>query len=246
MNEYTLTFLANCMPQLYLCGITAHFQSQRESTPCPLLFTCFEGTNRPCPWIPNGCSTLIYNLTSQYLLDLSTVTQMREITFEHHCAYFSVTFFPGFIPTPAFKESDSLLLQLTEQTCLQKLISCFLRFLRPTDHIAFPDYALLYLIDNITILKGNVSIEQLAFGLSYSQRHIHRIFQSHMGYPPKFFCRVIRFLTALVEMQEMPDRNNSEFINHLAYSDQAHFQREFKYFTGMTPRHFIQDSKHRS
>ena len=38
-----------------------------------------------------------------------------------------------------------------------------------------------------------------------------------------------------------PYKENSDYIANAGYSDQAHFQREFKAYTGITPRTFIKE-----
>lgn len=93
-----------------------------------------------------------------------------------------------------------------------------------------------------TVIKetdGCITINELSEITGYSNRQINRMFTSYWGYGPKDYCRLIRFQQALSEIIKNPQRSNSEFIAHIAYSDQAHFQREFKQFMNETPRQFI-------
>lgn len=85
---------------------------------------------------------------------------------------------------------------------------------------------------------GDITVSELAARTGYSCRHISRIFTEYFGYSPKTFCRLLRFHHTLYEIFQDPHRNNSEFITQIGYSDQAHFQREFKTFMGETPRQF--------
>ena len=85
---------------------------------------------------------------------------------------------------------------------------------------------------------GDITVSELAARTGYSCRHISRIFTEYFGYSPKTFCRLLRFHHTLYEIFQDPHRNNSEFITQIGYSDQAHFQREFKTFMGETPRRF--------
>ena len=87
--------------------------------------------------------------------------------------------------------------------------------------------------------KGDISVSLLAEQTGFSCRHINRIFTSYYGFGPKDYCRYVRFQYALDEIFKNPFRQNSEFIQNSSYSDQAHFQREFKQFTGITPKQFI-------
>lgn len=233
------SFLTRCISQPFLPHTTADYLSTHLEAPCTMTLAGFSGTDTPCPWIPNASYTLIYNLKHGYLLDLAASERIRDITFEQNCSYFSVSFLPGILPSDALKENTELISLLSAQTAFSQRVSCFLDYLRPDVHLCFPNHAVQYMISAIASSNGSASIQQLALELSYSERHIYRIFQSHMGYPPKSFMRILRFQASLQEILKMPGRNNSEFIDLLAYSDQAHFQREFKYFTNMTPRRFI-------
>lgn len=233
-------FLTNCMPQPFLPHTTASYQNLTQKTPCPMLLSSFKGTATPCLWIPNASYTLIYNLKQCYLLDLPSSEQVRELTFEKDCSYFSITFLSGILPTDALKADSSLISRLSTQPTFSDRISCFLDTLSPDQHLTFPNHIVQHMITAIAASNSFLSVRQLADDLSYSERHLSRLFQSHMNYPPKTFIRILRFQNSLQEILKMPDRNNSEFIKFLAYSDQAHFQREFKYFTTMTPRRFIQ------
>lgn len=91
--------------------------------------------------------------------------------------------------------------------------------------------------------KGNITISLIAEQLGYSERHISRIFNSVYGFSTKDYCKYIRFQNTLSEIISNPSRENSEFMANTGYSDQAHFQREFKTFTGMTPKQFIKQYK---
>jgi AraC-like DNA-binding protein len=85
---------------------------------------------------------------------------------------------------------------------------------------------------------GDYTVNELADETGYSVRHINRLFNENYGFGPKDFCRRLRFQHALREIFSNPNRQISEFIQNIGYSDQAHFQREFKTFMGETPRQF--------
>ncbi len=96
-----------------------------------------------------------------------------------------------------------------------------------------------YMLESMVDSAGKITVEELASQLGYTTRHINKLFTDSIGLGPKNFGQFIRLQNALYEMISDPYRNNSEFIENLSYSDQAHFQREFKRYTGMTPKKFI-------
>lgn len=94
---------------------------------------------------------------------------------------------------------------------------------------------ILYLISSS---KGTLKISDIAKKICYSERHLTRMFSDAMGYSPKMFSRISRFQYALQQMMKHSTDAVSSFIEVLNYADQSHFQREFKEFTGMTPKRF--------
>lgn len=95
----------------------------------------------------------------------------------------------------------------------------------------------------ITESNGDCHVTELADATGYSCRHINRQFCTIYGFGPKEMCMRLRFQHALCEIFSEPNRQNSEFIQNIGYSDQAHFQREFKSFMGETPKQFAKKLK---
>lgn len=95
------------------------------------------------------------------------------------------------------------------------------------------------IVGDIAESRGEITVYTLAEKYNYSERHINSLVKDNLGYGPKDLARYVRFQNVLKEMLERPNQNNSDYIQNLSYSDQAHFQREFKQFMGMTPRNFI-------
>jgi len=70
----------------------------------------------------------------------------------------------------------------------------------------------------------------------FSVRTITRWFTDEIGMPPKRLARVARFHHALAGLH---GARSSRFYLDAGYYDQAHFIREFKEFTGMTPEAYL-------
>lgn len=87
--------------------------------------------------------------------------------------------------------------------------------------------------------NGNITADYISIHTGYCNRHINRMFTDSFGYGPKQFGISIRLASVIAEILEKPHRSNIEFINNSGYSDQSHFQREFRTFMGETPRDFI-------
>ena len=92
--------------------------------------------------------------------------------------------------------------------------------------------------ENIYISKGHVRVEDIAEAAGVSVRHVHRLFTGELGIGPKEFARRVRIRNAAIRVMTDPCKNMSDYMEGLGYSDQAHFQREFKWYMGMTPGKF--------
>lgn len=97
-------------------------------------------------------------------------------------------------------------------------------------------------LNSVKILSenaGNCSIDFLARESGVSRRHMERLFRQIVGLSPKKFARVIRFQKCLDLLQH----NNSLPLTELAYitgfSDQAHFNREFKNISSLSPAQYL-------
>jgi AraC-like DNA-binding protein len=70
-------------------------------------------------------------------------------------------------------------------------------------------------------------------GLS-AKRFIER-FKGEVGLTPKRYCRVRRFQRALIETDRGPQADWASVALDCGYFDQAHFIRDFRAFSGITP-----------
>lgn len=85
---------------------------------------------------------------------------------------------------------------------------------------------------------GIINIENLSNHLGISKRQLERLFKTQVGVSPKEFSSLTRFNYALENMSKQS--NYTEFALKLGYSDQAHFIRQFKYRTHLTPGVYLQ------
>src|SRR5262249_40887669 len=69
----------------------------------------------------------------------------------------------------------------------------------------------------------------------YSQRRFIALFREESGLTPKVFCRLLRFQRVLSQFKAHPAPTWSQLAYDAGYSDQAHLNREFREFAGVTP-----------
>lgn len=92
--------------------------------------------------------------------------------------------------------------------------------------------------------NGKISIEELAGKVYISSRQLEREFKQKMGISPKRYMRIAR-LNEVNRKILSGERVDFTSLSHSSgYSDQAHFIREFKDFTGESPKLFL-DKKER-
>ncbi|AWH84315.1 hypothetical protein HYN59_03930 [Flavobacterium album] len=90
--------------------------------------------------------------------------------------------------------------------------------------------------------KGGISVEEVSSRLAVSPRQLQRVFRDQVGTSPKTFGRIIRFSNAFKEMQNLEEAGGWAGLSYLlGYSDQAHFIREFKEFSGVIPNLMLHD-----
>lgn len=96
------------------------------------------------------------------------------------------------------------------------------------------DYCLQYIRSS----NGLVTVAQLEKKTGYSSRWLHEKFSEKVGLSPKTLSSVIRFMHFYTEWAKNP---TSRFYQNNIYDyfhDQAHFIKNFKRFTGLTPDKF--------
>jgi AraC-like DNA-binding protein len=84
-----------------------------------------------------------------------------------------------------------------------------------------------------------IAVTELASTLGLSTRQLARRFQNVVGVTPKEFLRINRFIRAAHRLRERGNTKLTETAYECAYFDQAHFNHDFREFSGMTPREFV-------
>jgi AraC-like DNA-binding protein len=85
-------------------------------------------------------------------------------------------------------------------------------------------------------LHEHVSIGALADELGWSRRHLAATVRRELGMQPKLLARLLRFEHALGRLRAGDDL--ADVALDSGYYDQAHFNRDFKAFAGVTPTEY--------
>lgn len=85
-------------------------------------------------------------------------------------------------------------------------------------------------------LLAGASVREAVQRSGASHRHFITLFREGTGLAPKTYSRLQRFQTVLRRLAAEPKVEIAGLAHALGYSDQAHFQRDFRAFSGLTPQ----------
>ena len=90
-------------------------------------------------------------------------------------------------------------------------------------------------VDLLARSSGMDRIEDICRSLAVSRKHLGTLFDAHVGLTPKIYARMFRFrrVVDLVQNGHRPDW--TRLALSCGYYDQAHFNHEFREFSGMSP-----------
>lgn len=106
--------------------------------------------------------------------------------------------------------------------------------------VSVSDYNLLQ--EGIRIIKqrkGQIAASALSGIIPVTPKSLERKFSAYLGKTPKQFIRLVRFQEILLNLSNYKDVRLTEHAYMNGYFDQAHFIKDFKAFTGYTPKAFI-------
>jgi AraC-like DNA-binding protein len=92
--------------------------------------------------------------------------------------------------------------------------------------------------DDIRKKNGQISIRALSASHKLSGRKIERLFLQQVGTSPKVYARIVRF-TSVFNLLQQPSVSKVEASYLSGYFDQAHFNNEFRSFTGENPESYF-------
>lgn len=98
-------------------------------------------------------------------------------------------------------------------------------------------------IDAILLTGGGTAINTILKDDLSKRRQLERKFIKQIGISPKQLGKVIRLQTALKMLLNQQAESFTKIAYESEYYDQAHFIKDFKEFTGTTPKGFMEDNQ---
>lgn len=95
--------------------------------------------------------------------------------------------------------------------------------------------------DFLTKKRGMFSIAKLTDDLNITQQTLEVQFRNQVGVDPKTFCRLVRFNHAVNLKLYDPNLKWTNIAYTCGFYDQMHMIKDFKNFTGLSPKEFIVD-----
>jgi len=80
-----------------------------------------------------------------------------------------------------------------------------------------------------------MSIDELLKNLKMSEATLFRLFKNNLGQNPKSFLNTLRFRNVLNDLSQ-PDKSLTTVAYQNQFYDQAHFIKDFKMFSGFSPK----------
>jgi AraC-like DNA-binding protein len=117
---------------------------------------------------------------------------------------------------------------LTENFLYRKLLA-----------IQTPHQDLLQSINTFLQKPSNAPIEDICSEYDISRKHLNHLFKEYVGVSPKLLSSLHRLQRILRKMSATKPDKLTEFAYDLEYFDQAHFNNDFKRFTGVTPSQYV-------
>jgi AraC-like DNA-binding protein len=142
-------------------------------------------------------------------------------------------------------EGKELVIQLEDsfdKSALYKLIGNYLSniiYRKKITHDTIIQNAVIQLMQS----NGDVNLKQLQQSLFITERTFERRFEQYVGIPAKLFARVCRFQASLQQLRNGQYDKLSDIAFNNGYSDQSHFIRAFKQFSGYSPVEFTNKNK---
>lgn len=106
-----------------------------------------------------------------------------------------------------------------------------------------PNGKLAAAVDVLFRTKQNVSINDVCRQHNISRKHLNFLFREYLGASPKMFSSLNRFQNILSTISKSGPGKLTSLAYELDFFDQAHFNNNFKKFTGLKPNDYIRHAE---
>lgn len=139
------------------------------------------------------------------------------------------------------KELEKKIIEASNTKRRIELIEEFL-FERLIDKVTI-DTIVKTTIEAIFSTRGSSSINAILKNDLSKRRQLERNFLKQIGMSPKQLGKVIRLQTVLKLLLKQKPESFTKIAYESDYYDQAHFIKDFKEFTGTTPKEFLENEE---
>ena len=185
-------------------------------------------------------------------------TEFITIPSGRHAAMFIISFKKGmaypFFPLPMNEMADRVvdadllwrndfallrerLLEIDEINLKFEAVESFLLRNFQTRFVLNP--AVEFALTEIIRRPDQINLARMNQNIGYSQKHFIDMFKRQVGITPKAYLRIIRFQTAIREIEQRKEVNWAIISQDCGFYDQAHFINDFKFFSGFTPEEYV-------
>lgn len=107
----------------------------------------------------------------------------------------------------------------------------------------FKKHEVVYATRRLKRMKGPGTVTDIRKDLAVTERSLQRLFQQNVGISPRLYKRVCQFHGAFQQLNRSRFSRLSDIAFLHGFSDQSHFTRVFKEFTGITPSDYLNMGK---
>lgn len=89
------------------------------------------------------------------------------------------------------------------------------------------------------LIQNGKTLKEVQFEMKLSERSLERLIKQYVGLSPKMFSRIMRFQSGLNNLRKEDFESLTKLAYENEYFDQSHYVREFKEFTGTSPKSYL-------